>query len=279
MPSMDNGGVKIWYDIEGSGDPLLLLGTASGGEGTWEFVRPCLNKNFMTLIHHKRGTGQSDRPDQEYNVDVWVADLNRLLDHLNIKKIHIWAVGLGAILANKFASAFPDRMGALVTWPDLKPLPNYTKNYKWHQAALDSLGMKDAASIIVGQKPKMPGWASWKTREIQDVFSKDKSQGLSESEIFQRVMGYFSGVYGPSLDLTPDVKKIACPTIILMGEDISPSLQAQLKPNIEFMKESIPNLKLVIVPGADATYYMFYEGRPSEACKIVTEFLKSHPIG
>jgi 3-oxoadipate enol-lactonase len=278
MPFTNIGGAKIWYDVEGSGEPIVLLGTASGGEGTWEFVRPCLNKHFMTIIHDKRGTGQSDRPMQEYSVDIWVRDLRQLLDNLNIERAHFWAIGLGAILANKFAAVFPDRIGALVTWPDLKPLPNYTKNYKWHQAALDSLGLKDAAPIIVGQKPKMPGWANWKTREIQYVFSKNTPQDVSDSEIFRSVMGYFSGVYGPSLDLTPDVKKIRCPTIILMGEDISPSLQAQLKPNIELMKENIPGIELISIPGADATYYMFYEARPSEACKIVTEFLERNPI-
>jgi pimeloyl-ACP methyl ester carboxylesterase len=278
MPFANIGGANIWYDVEGSGEPIVLLGTASGGEGTWEFVRPCLNKNFMTVIHDKRGTGQSDRPMQEYNIDVWVSDLGQLLESLNIERAHFWAVGLGAILANKFASTFPDRIGALVTWPDLKPLPNYAKNYKWHQAALDSLGLKDAASIIVGNKPKMLGWANWKTREIQYVFSKTPPQEVSDSEIFRRIMGYFSGAYGPPLDLTPEVKKIRCPTIILMGEDVSPSLAAQLRPNIDLMKESIPGLEVMTIAGADATYYMFYEGRPSEACKIVTGFLKNHPI-
>ena len=52
MPHVTSSdGLKIWYDVVGTGDPLVLIGGSSLVHNQWDFMMPNLMKELIeTLI-------------------------------------------------------------------------------------------------------------------------------------------------------------------------------------------------------------------------------------
>ena len=61
-----------------------------------------------------RGYGQSDRPVQQYDMEVWADDLAGLLDALDIERAHIHGTSMGGMIAIVFAGKYPERTASVV---------------------------------------------------------------------------------------------------------------------------------------------------------------------
>jgi len=62
MPFVENQGAKIYWDEEGSGEPLLLIMGLSYPSYMWHRTRPVLAQTYRTIAQDNRGVGQSDVP-------------------------------------------------------------------------------------------------------------------------------------------------------------------------------------------------------------------------
>jgi pimeloyl-ACP methyl ester carboxylesterase len=101
MPYANNNGVKIYYEVEGDGPPLMLA-HALGGIGLRMWKRDkytdVLRNDFRLVLFDFRGHGQSDKP---HNVDACTvstlgSDVISILDDLGIDKAHYWGYSLGS---------------------------------------------------------------------------------------------------------------------------------------------------------------------------------------
>ena len=64
MPYVDNEGIKIFYEVEGEGAPLILHHGLTDSPKLWRtagYVEP-LAIHYQVIILHVRGHGQSDKP-------------------------------------------------------------------------------------------------------------------------------------------------------------------------------------------------------------------------
>ena len=61
-----------------------------------------------------RGYGQSDRPVQHYDMEVWADDLAGLMDALGIDQAHVHGTSMGGMIAIVFAGKYPDRTTSVV---------------------------------------------------------------------------------------------------------------------------------------------------------------------
>ena len=62
MPFVENQGAKLYWDEQGSGEPLLLIMGLSYPSYMWHRSRPGLAKRYRTIALDNRGVGQSDAP-------------------------------------------------------------------------------------------------------------------------------------------------------------------------------------------------------------------------
>ena len=64
MPYVDNNGVKIWYEVEGEGSPVMLVHATSLTLNSWRErgITSQLNANHMLILMDARGHGKSDKP-------------------------------------------------------------------------------------------------------------------------------------------------------------------------------------------------------------------------
>lgn len=85
MPYVDDNGVKLWYRISGSGDPLVLTGGFGLLHNQYDYVVDILAKKFQVIDWNYRGAGESDRAWLgSFTLDRWVDDLECVLKTLNL---------------------------------------------------------------------------------------------------------------------------------------------------------------------------------------------------
>ena len=63
MPKLNRDGVDIYYEVHGSGPPLLLTHGYSSTSAMWQGQIEALSKHHKLVLWDMRGHGQSDYPD------------------------------------------------------------------------------------------------------------------------------------------------------------------------------------------------------------------------
>ncbi len=114
MPTLQTNGISTYYEIHGSGDPVLLIGGTGADTFLWFRQVPELSKQFQVIVFDTRGSGRSDKPEQPYTVRMFADDTAGLLNGLNIDKASIVGVSLGGLIAEQFAIAYPQMVTHLV---------------------------------------------------------------------------------------------------------------------------------------------------------------------
>src|ERR1700689_112178 len=97
MPKINRDGVEIYYEVHGSGPPLLLTHGYSSTSAMWRGQIEALSKNHKLLLWDMRGHGQSDYPDDSacYSEALTVADMAALLDAEGADSAIVGGLSLG----------------------------------------------------------------------------------------------------------------------------------------------------------------------------------------
>ena len=84
MPKLNRDGVNIYYEVHGSGPPLLLTHGYSSTSAMWQGQIAALSKQHKLILWDMRGHGQSDYPDDDaaYSEALTVADMAAVLDEV-----------------------------------------------------------------------------------------------------------------------------------------------------------------------------------------------------
>lgn len=118
MPHASNLGVKIHYEVEGSGPPLVLAhGLGYSGEDWRDFgYVDLMRQDFQLIVVDHRGHGKSDKPHDPtaYSPEMRVHDHVAVLDELGIRQAHFWGYSMGGAVAFMIGKWAPDRFRSLV---------------------------------------------------------------------------------------------------------------------------------------------------------------------
>jgi 3-oxoadipate enol-lactonase len=107
-------GVNLWHRITGEGEPVVQIHGAGFGHFNFAPATPELAKQFMVIDFDMRGYGQSDRPLQHYDMEVWADDVAGLLDALGLQTAHVHGTSMGGMIAIVFAGKYPERTTSVV---------------------------------------------------------------------------------------------------------------------------------------------------------------------
>jgi 3-oxoadipate enol-lactonase len=108
-------GLKLRYEIRGSGEPVaLIMGFSGSGRGWGEAFLKLMEVRFKIFVIDNRGTGESDKPDAEFTLADMAADIAAVLDHAETPRAHIFGISMGGMIAQEFALAYPERTRGLV---------------------------------------------------------------------------------------------------------------------------------------------------------------------
>jgi pimeloyl-ACP methyl ester carboxylesterase len=102
MPYFDNKGIKIYYEIKGSGPDLIMIhGYTSSIKTNWaatKWIKELKNENKLILIDC-RGHGKSSKPTEPSLYGSKMSeDIIKLIDHLSIQKANFFGYSMGSRL-------------------------------------------------------------------------------------------------------------------------------------------------------------------------------------
>ena len=81
----NNTDVEIYYEDHGAGEPVVLIhGYPLSGRAWDRQVPVLLEAGYRVITYDRRGFGKSSQPATGYDYDTFAADLNTLLDHLDL---------------------------------------------------------------------------------------------------------------------------------------------------------------------------------------------------
>ncbi len=113
MPLANLNGIRLYYELTGQGNPLLLI---SGTGGDLRNPSPHLSalEKFQLLRYDQRGLGQTDKPDTPYSMEIYADDAASLLTHLNIKKANVIGISFGGMVAQHLSIRHPELVDKLI---------------------------------------------------------------------------------------------------------------------------------------------------------------------
>ncbi|MFG1430984.1 alpha/beta fold hydrolase [Xanthobacter sp. V2C-8] len=113
MPTTENEGIRLDYQVTGEGPALLLLSGLSAQRAFWGLVRPLLS-GFTLVELDNRDIGASGQAAGPYTVADMARDARAVLDAAGVEKAHVVGHSMGGAIAQELAIAAPERVDRLV---------------------------------------------------------------------------------------------------------------------------------------------------------------------
>lgn len=88
-------GFKMYYEIYGKGEPLLLIHGNGGSGNNFSGQIPYFAQHYKVIVADSRAHGKSVDPTDSLSYEMMAEDFNALLDHLKIKSCNVigWSDG------------------------------------------------------------------------------------------------------------------------------------------------------------------------------------------
>jgi 3-oxoadipate enol-lactonase len=106
-------GLTINYDVQGEGDPLLLIPYLSVDHACYAFQLPAYTERFSCISVDLPGSGESDVPDGPYSTATYADQLAAFLGAIGVERAHVAGVSLGAAVGMHLAARHPERVRSL----------------------------------------------------------------------------------------------------------------------------------------------------------------------
>jgi 3-oxoadipate enol-lactonase len=119
MPFADANGQRLFYEVHGEGDPLVLVTGLGGDHLSWGEQLEAFSARYRTVVFDNRDSGRSTECAEGYEVDDMARDTLALADELGLDGFHLIGVSLGGAVGQEVALAAPDRVRSLtlaMTW-------------------------------------------------------------------------------------------------------------------------------------------------------------------
>jgi pimeloyl-ACP methyl ester carboxylesterase len=139
-------GTNLYYEISGSGDPVVLLEGGQLDRRLWDDQFEVLARSYRVVRMDVRGFGKSPDVSGPYQSH---EDLHTLLKALDIPRAHLIGLSLGGRIAIDFALTYPDMVSSLVlVAPGLSGFPWSDTKYEWGERIHKALVAHDATGAV-----------------------------------------------------------------------------------------------------------------------------------
>jgi 3-oxoadipate enol-lactonase len=259
-------GLKLRYEVRGSGAPVALIMGFSGSGRAWsERFLSLLENDFRLVVIDNRGTGESDQPDVAWTLRDMADDIAAVLEHAKLPQTHIFGISMGGMIAQEYALAYPDRVQRLVLGCTncgmSHSIPGKPEDLAklMPQPGMSPADAARAAFSVACGKAFIASEAGQKFIEEQMVDAA--KYPITPPHTFMRQFGAISG-----FDSYARLAQIKAPTLILQGDDdaIVPVQNADL------LNQGIAGSRKHILKGIG---HMFFWEAPQESTRVAIDFL------
>ncbi len=144
VPEIAIDGAKLFYDVSGTGEPILLIPGLGLDHAYYRLGAPLLAQRMQVIAVDPRGIGRSTKSSPPYTVEGWADDFARMIDKLGFGPIHVLGSSLGGSMALALAQRHPDRLKSLIVVGAFSELDRATElNFRLRLRLIGKLGMSD----------------------------------------------------------------------------------------------------------------------------------------
>lgn len=227
---VERSGVKVHYEVFGTGDPTILLlpSWSIVPSRRWKMQVPYLARHHRVVTFDGRGCGRSDRPSEPaaYADTEFAADAIAVLDATRTAAAVLVGTSMGAGFALRIASTYPDRVSGAVFIAPAVPLgdgfPGRT-SYSWEDE-LDT--DEDWARYNKHYWVRnWPGFAEFFSGQLFTEPHSTKGRedivgwmlGETDPQTIVRTQG--APYLGPADEVRDIAAQVRCPSIVLHGTE------------------------------------------------------------
>jgi len=118
----DVNGIKLYYEIYGKGEPLVLLHGNGGSINAGREQITFFSKHYQVIAVDSRGQGKSNDDSDSLTYDLMASDLNSLLNYLQIDSAYVIGHSDGGIIGLITAIHYPKKVKMLAAMsPNIRP--------------------------------------------------------------------------------------------------------------------------------------------------------------
>ncbi len=264
MPKVSVNGINLFYEVEGLGEPLLLIyGLAGRGNG-WKFQVEALSQYFQTITFDNRGVGETDQPVEAYSLAGMADDAVGLLDALGIESANVFGISMGGMIAQEFALRHGQRVRKLAlgcTHPGIK---HCVPSPAWVTEIFKSLPGKPREQVVrecttFNYSPYTQQYRPELIESLIPLFVDNR----------QRLHGYLNQINAVwAFDAFDRLPQITAPTLVMTGTDdvlVPPG-------NSKIIAGHIPNARLLEFKNAG---HLFFIEKAREVNQALLEFFQA----
>ncbi len=247
MPSIRTGDLTTYYEVQGAGEPLVLLHNDGLSLAVWDNLRPHLGAWRQLLLYDRRGHGQSEIPPEgaPYTVEILTEDLRHLLDALGIASLDLFGCSGGANTALAFTLAFPDRVRRLILAEP--PIMGFQRDHPIQRAGFDS----HTVARILQEGGIEAGLAHW----FRGILPESRARAILHSRqralLLSRPPWLIVAILAAAEAFNPTARlaEVRTPTLLLTGEKSHPFFGSVL----DVLENRLPRARRVVLPDVDHT--------------------------
>ena len=244
MPYIDAGGVSTYYEVDGAGEPLILLHGGTAPIETLAAQRAALSRRYRVWLPERRAQGRTGDVDGPITYELMAADTAAFMDAMAIGRAHFVGWSDGANVSMVLATMQPQRIRSLVL-----------VGGNFHYSGL-------TAEFVETARVATPETWFPPLNAMNQALSPDGPAHFAVA--LEKLTTMW--LAGPTL--TPaELARVEVPALVLVGDNDVITLEHTVE-----LYRSLPNAQLCVVPGA--SHGVLVE-KPALANGIILDFLTS----
>lgn len=250
-------GINLYYEVHGTGEPLIML---HGGFGTFEMfaaLSPALIEKHQVIGVDLYGHGRTAITDRTLRFDSMADDIAGLIEHLGLEKANLLGYSLGGAVALQTAIRHPERINKLVL------ISTPFKRAGWHPETQTGMASLDPKFFI--------------GTPMHEAYMKVAPR----PEDFSRFVALMQDGMSQDYDWTEQIPALKPPTLLVAGDSdsIPPTHMAEFfallgggQRDAGWNGEHLIASQLAILPGVTHYNIVF---RPDFLLPVLFPFLEN----
>jgi pimeloyl-ACP methyl ester carboxylesterase len=263
MEHLRSDDAEIFYEIRGSGPPVVLLHPFPSHHELWHPVARALESRYRLILPDLRGHGESEIGEGSALMRQHASDITRILDTAGVGKAAFVGCSIGGYILFEFWRRFRDRVTSLALC-DTRPQADTAEGRAIRLKSADTVVEQGTEPFIETMIPKLMGRTTLTTRPDLVEGARAMMRKMSAENISLALRGM-----AERPDSVADLKSINVPTLLVIGDEdiLSPVADGEL------MRQSIPGSLLKVIPKAG--HYAPWE-QPEAVGTALRQFLDIH---